>query len=362
MQQTDSLSTKFFGFDMMPAVYVAAHRRIIGRPQVVFQVLLIFFLVLLLVNYKGISGLRKIQQARTTGTLHLAQLQIGRGGTDISALSRAVGYLKIVWPALLFGVLISAAVRTSLMRTPLHRMFGGGAVRDQLVAALTGAPLMLCSCCAAPIFPAVYQRTRKIAPALGLSLASPSLNPAALTLSFILFPWRIASMRLAMALLLVLSGCVVVARITQSQSDAPSSTPDPGDSTWAGLLTAYAESVAYISLRTIPLILAGIWASIWIMSQVPLTGAVNGSRVLVIVTIALFAVLLTLPSFFEIPLALSVLTVGGPAGAAAALLFAGPAINLPSLLVIGRYSSWRVAGTLALLVWIIAAAGGLLLG
>jgi uncharacterized membrane protein YraQ (UPF0718 family) len=39
----------------------------------------------------------------------------------------------------------------------------------------------------------------------------------------------------------------------------------------------------------------------------------------------------TLPSLFEIPLALSMLVVGRPAGGVAALLFAGPATNLPSL-------------------------------
>jgi hypothetical protein len=58
-----------------------------------------------------------------------------------------------------------------------------------------------------------------------------------------------------------------------------------------------------------------------------------------------------LPSLFEIPLALSMLDVGGPAGGAAALLFAGPATNLPSLIVIGRYNSWKVAASLAVLVW-----------
>jgi uncharacterized membrane protein YraQ (UPF0718 family) len=75
----------------------------------------------------------------------------------------------------------------------------------------------------------------------------------------------------------------------------------------------------------------------------------------------LVATILTLPSLFEIPLALSMLAVGGPAGGAAALLFAGPVTNLPSLLVIGRYSSWKVAAGLAVLVWAIALAGGLLL-
>jgi uncharacterized membrane protein YraQ (UPF0718 family) len=332
------------------------------RSQVVFQVLVLGLLLAFLVNYKGAAGISKIQQAQTTGSLHLAQLQIGRCTAGTSALSTAVAYLKMVWPALVFGILISAALRTSLSRTPLNRVFGRGVVSDQLSAALTGAPLMLCSCCAAPLFPAVYQRTRKVAPALGITLDSPSLNPAALTLSFILFPWRIAAGRLVMALLLVLIGCVLVARITRPRILALISTAESRESTWAGLLADYAESVAYTSLRTVPLILVGIWASMWLMSRVPRIDAVNGTRISVIVIVALIAVLLTLPSFFEIPLALSVLAAGGPAGAAAALLFAGPAINLPSLLVIGRHSNWKVAAALTLLVWAIAAIGGLLLG
>jgi uncharacterized protein len=135
-----------------------------------------------------------------------------------------------------------------------------------------------------------------------------------------------------------------------------------GEDSWAGLMGRYGKSVAYISVRTVPLIVLGIWVSTWIMDRLPLNGAAAGARVVAIVVLALFAVLLTLPSLFEIPLAVSVLAMGGPAGAAAALLFAGPAINLPSLLVIGRYSGWKVALTLALLVWCIAVAGGLLLG
>ena len=80
--------------------------------------------------------------------------------------------------ALVFGILISAAVRISLSRTPLHRIFSGVTVHDQLAAALAGAALMLCSCCAAPMFPAVYQTTQKIELSLALVLAAASLNPS----------------------------------------------------------------------------------------------------------------------------------------------------------------------------------------
>jgi uncharacterized protein len=333
-----------------------------ARTQVIFQIVVLVLLLLLLVNYKGAAGLSKIQQARATGSLHLTKLQIGRSSAATSSFSNAIAYLRIVWPALVFGLLISAAVRTSFSRTPLHSIFRGGTVRDQVVAAFAGAPLMLCSCCVAPIFPAVYGRTRRVAPALGITLASPSLNPAALTLSFILFPLRISGARLLMALLLVLIGSALVARIARPRFLPTAPITEPEESTWVGLMMSYARSVVYISLRILPLILVGIWASMWIMIRLPLVGAMTGARLVAIVVIALFAVLLTLPSLFEIPLALSVLAAGGPPGAAAALLFAGPAINLPSLLVIGRYSSWKVAAALGLVVWGIAAAGGLLLG
>ncbi len=335
-----------------------------SRAQVSFQIVVLGLLVILLVNYKGVAGLNKIRQAQTPGSAHLASLKIGRDGANPStSFTDALAYLKIVWPALVFGVLISAAAHTSLSRTSLGGLFRGRTVRDQLTGALAGAPLMLCSCCVAPIFPAVYQRTRKAAPALAMTLASPSLNPAALALSFILFPWRIAGARLAMALVLVLVGSLVVARITHPRVLALTPEKDPRDDTWLGLLSSYGNSLLYISLRTVPLILLGIWLSMGIMRQLPSNlGAAPGSHVLAVILVALFAVLLTLPSLFEIPLALSILAVGGPVAGAVAVLFAGPAINLPSLLVIGRHSNWKVAVSLGAMVWVIAVAGGLLVG
>jgi uncharacterized membrane protein YraQ (UPF0718 family) len=334
-----------------------------SRAQIVFQMLVLCLLLILLINYKGAAGLNKIRQALAAGSPSVPALPIGVRPGSITTFLDAVHYVKIVWPALVFGVLISSAVRTSLSRTPLRRLFSGSSLRDQFAGALAGAPLMLCSCCVAPIFPAVYQRTRKLAPALALTLASPSLNPAALTLSFILFPLRIAAARVTMALILILFGSAVVAKITRGSALATTHEKDELQNiSWRGLLISYANSLAHISVRTVPLIFAGIWASMWIMRRLPpQLGAATGAHVLAIVIIALVATILTLPSLFEIPLALSILAVGGPPGGAAALLFAGPATNLASLLVIGRYSSWKVSASLAFLVWSIALSGGLLL-
>jgi hypothetical protein len=85
-----------------------------------------------------------------------------------------------------FGVLISAALRTSLSSTPLRRLFSGSSVRDQLAA----------------------------------------LNPVALAVSFILFPLRIAGARVATALTMALLGSAVVAKITRDSALA--TTPEKG--------------------------------------------------------------------------------------------------------------------------------------
>jgi len=87
----------------------------------------------------------------------------------------------------------------------------------------------------------------------------------------------------------------------------------------------------------------------------------NSGAFLVVAATAFFSVLVALPTFFEIPLALGLLAAGAPPGAAAALLFAGPAVNLPSLLTVAKATNWKIGGTIAAFIWTIAVVGGLVL-
>jgi hypothetical protein len=88
----------------------------------IVQIAVLVLLLISLINYKGAAGIWRIQQAQTTGSLHFAELPVGRAAESKTSLS-AIAYLKIVWPALVFGILLSAAVRSSISRTPLHRDF-----------------------------------------------------------------------------------------------------------------------------------------------------------------------------------------------------------------------------------------------
>jgi uncharacterized protein len=337
------------------------------NPRVILSMLLLIGLLAGLIGYKANGGLKRFNQLRATGSLpiHTEALHRPVGSGLMATGAQTLAYLNIVWSALLFGVLISAAVHAAISPRRLATMFGQGLVKPQLAAAAAGAPLMLCSCCVAPMFPAVYRRSQRLGPSLAFTLAAPALNPAALTFSFLLFPLAIAGTRLFMAVVLVVLASALVARIAgpvQVRTAAVEDFAETGDGV-GDFIQAYFRSLWYITVRTVPWILLGIWVSMIIANRIPIqTLASGGPKVVILLIVATVALLLTMPTFFEIPLALSLLAAGAPAGIALAVLIAGPSINLASLLVIARYSHWKVAALTAAAVWVAAVAGGLLIG
>lgn len=350
--------------ESIPATAGGGSRRVSVRAVV--SILLLAGLIAGLIGYKAQGGLKRISRLQATGSLglHPEALRRPPGPELIATGAQTLAYLKIVWPALVFGVLISAAVRATISPRRLATLFGQGEMRPQLAAAAAGAPLMLCSCCVAPMFPAVYRGSQRLGPSLAFTLAAPSLNPATLAFTFMIFPLAVAGTRLIMALFLVIVLSELVARVAGPvpvRAAAVDDFSETGD-TARDILRGYFRSLAHITVRTVPWILLGIWVSMVIANRIPIeTLASRGSQTLIVLVAATGALLLTMPSFFEIPLALSLLA-SGVSGAALAVLIAGPAINLASLLVIARQSHWKVALLVAAAVWVTAVAGGLLLG
>lgn len=280
----------------------------------------------------------------------------------LRAAERSINYFVVIWPALAFGVLIGAAVRAFVSKNWFVRILSAGTLRAQLTAGAAGAPLMLCSCCVAPVFSAVYESSSRLGPSLAVMLASPSLNPAALILTCILFAPRIAVARVLMAAATVCLGGVVIERlfagtlVPLNGSRAKEKMP----AGWQEAVSALFRSVLHMLLRTIPVLTLGIVLSTLLTQYAPKElFSSSGFSVIAIIVTASIAVPLALPTFFEIPLALGLLATGAPAGVAVALLFAGPAINLPSLLALARSTHWKVATALAVFIWAVAVAGGI---
>ena len=333
-----------------------------------YSVILLVALITGLIGYKSFSGLEKLQQVRASGALELRGdiLRTNHGTGDLEFLARSVRYLQIVWPALLFGILIAAGVHAFVSPAWFLRGLGAGGVREQVTAAVAGAPLMLCSCCASPVFSAVYERSRRLSPSLALMLASPGMNPASLALCFMLFPSRVAAARVLMTLAAVLLASrlpdLLLRQASLPRPLVTNTLPiEPKTLTLRETFFIYLRSCRHVAIQTMPLIVLGIFVAMLIPSRLPAQILASAGGSIVLGLVAFFAVLVALPSFFEIPLAFSILAAGAPLGAAAAVLFAGPIINLPSLLVVGRLAGWKVSALLASCVWVIAFLGGLAL-
>lgn len=335
---------------------------LIAIQRLVYFALPTLLIIGALIAYKSSAALAVIAKVSASGSFtprgNVIPL-VGDSGTSV--LTRTLNYFLVIWPALFFGILISGAVTTFVSPRWLLRALGKGSLRGQLIAGAAGAPLMLCSCCVAPIFKGVYERSARLGPSLGLMLAAPALNPAALILTFMLFDYKVAGTRAAASIAVVVVTGMIADKIFGGMS-VPCEVDDVSQNlSGRSYLLRFLRSCLYVGLRLVPVIVIGVLVSMVIAQWLPANAfASSNAKFIAVIIVATFAVPLALPTFFEIPLAFVLLAAGAPVGAALALLIAGPAINLPSLLTIMRTTSWKVAVVVAATVWTIAVVSGIL--
>lgn len=330
---------------------------ITGRRSAVLAGLFVLALAVAgLAYYKWTGSARTVAAVAGSGTWTATADSLTTGGF----LKATWSYFGRVWIALVFGILIGAAVRAAISPAWIGRLLSrGSGTRQCATGGLVGAPLMLCSCCVTPIFSSVYERGAPLGSSLSMMLASPGLNPAALVLTFLLFPLDLSLLRLAAALLAVLVLPGLLQRWFGSSlrvRKTPGASDDPGPANFRDYVARFGRSIAYLTVVTIPLIAAGVLLSSLILPMGLKAGTAGALLAVTIVGAA--AVMVALPTFFEFPLAFLLLNLGSP-GAAAAILFAGPIINLPSLFVLARETNVKVASALGVGIWVLAVAAGL---
>ncbi len=101
-----------------------------------------------LIVYKTGPALRAIHAARATGVLNLHPYLASNGGpmTPLSVLTESLAYIQIIWPALVFGILIAAAARIAIPPDRFAKVMTSSKFRCTFSGAAVGVPLMLCSC------------------------------------------------------------------------------------------------------------------------------------------------------------------------------------------------------------------------
>ncbi|MHB8419037.1 MAG: permease [Myxococcales bacterium] len=315
-----------------------------------------------LVVYKSAGAMQSLAKAQATGALAAKArwIPIDDLPVWVRPLADAANYLSWVLIALVFGVAVGGLVRAALPERWLSRALGAKGAAGLAWGALLGAPLMLCSCCVSPVFDGSYTRTRRLGPSLALMFAAPGLNPADLTIVFLIFPRAIAFARLALSLVIVLGVSGILGRTFRQVEPAERCPVDDAQPSWRAFGRSLGAALGDTLWRSLPAILVGALLSAAIMQGLPMASLAGAGSpaVLVALAVAAVATLIALPTFGEIPIALALQLAHAPASAVVAMLVAGPIVNLPSLLVLRRTVSWKAASAVGLSVLTVAFAGG----
>ena len=280
-----------------------------------------------------------------------------------SGLEFARTYFLAIWPALLAGLIIGAAVTVLVPRTWLTRALATETRASTLRGGLLSLPTMMCSCCAAPVVVCLRQRGASIGAAMAFWVGNPALNPAVLAFSFFVLGWQWTALRAAAGVLLVVS----VVAFTHARFAGVGGPPPSVQALQrtGPLAVRFVAALGGLSSRLLPeyLLLVVVLGAL----RGPLFTGGIGMRagVLAVLVFAVAGAVLPIPTAGEIPVVAALLTLGVSAPVAAALLITLPALSLPSLVMVRRVFPAKVlgattAGVIAL--GLMTAAGTALIG
>src|ERR1051325_11109978 len=100
--------------------------------SIAFFILPMLVIVGSLIAYKSSAALAVIGKVSATGVFTPRGNIVPRvGASDAGVVTRTLNYFLVIWPALLFGILISAAVSTFVSPRWLESLFGKRSLRSQ---------------------------------------------------------------------------------------------------------------------------------------------------------------------------------------------------------------------------------------
>jgi uncharacterized membrane protein YraQ (UPF0718 family) len=282
-----------------------------------------------------------------------------------AAWAYTVKYFNSVWKAAVLGIILAGAVEAVLPTTWVERYLSGKGFRSTLVGGLVSLPGMMCTCCATPVVVGLRKRNASTGAAVAFWLGNPALNPATLTVLFLVLGWQFGAIRLVLGLIAVFGISYGLDRLAHKDQPAiPDLAPAAPAPQPAGPQEHWALRWVKASLKL----------AVWIVPEylviVGLTGFLGGlffpqgigtwaHGFLPLILIALAGTLFVVPTMAEIPIVQGLMAIGLPVGPAMALLLTLPTISLPSLVMAGRSFQLKTLVTIALAVAAVGVIGGL---
>jgi len=315
-------------------------------------------------------------------------------------LNGLVDYLSAhVITCLVPALFIAGAIATFVSQAAILKYFGPQAkkITSYSVASVSGAVLAVCCCTVLPLFAGIYKKGAGLGPAIAFLFSGPAINVLAIVYSAKLLGYDIGIARAAGAIIFsVVIGLIMalIYRKEKTKFDAKAFemlTSDPGGkSIWQqvifiGILVAilimaaskiwigtgialaalgivlwrwfskaeivqWLKETLHFTRLIIPWLLVGVFIAgilTVIIPQSVVTQYVGGNSLPSNFIASFLGALMYFATLTEVPVIKAFMELGMGKGPALALLLAGPALSLPSMLVIRK-----IMGTSKMLVYI----------
>ncbi len=239
---------------------------------------------------------------------------------------------------------VKPAALTFLAMVPRRRT--NSKYLNTMIGAVAGAPMAVCTNCVAPIARGFYAAGMSRESVLAAMFASPALNVVVLAMTFALFPAKVAILKLATVLFLILVFAPLAAsREEEKRYICPIEIP-VAESWGQAFLTvarAYGKSFWYVFRVAFPLMILGAVLGALVIELLPQQALVAQVTIGGIVLVALVGAFLPVPMAFDVAIAYIAMSHGAPMPYVVAILCTLGIISVFSLSVLGKTISWRLA-------------------
>jgi hypothetical protein len=312
------------------------------------------------------------------------------------------------------ALFIAGAIAAFVSQAAILKYFGPQAkkVLSYSVASVSGAVLAVCSCTVLPLFAGIYKRGAGIGPAIAFLYSGPAINVLAIVYSAKLLGYDIGIARAIGAIVFsVVIGLIMalIYRKDKSKADAQAFAmlaADPaGKSIWQqivfigalvailvfaasknwiatgiflvvlavilwrwftrGEIVQWLKETLHFTRLIIPWLLVGVFVAGILTVVIPqsvVTNYVGGNSIFANFIASFLGALMYFATLTEVPVVKAFMELGMGKGPALALLLAGPALSLPSMIVLGRIMGIKKMLTYVALVVVMATFTGYIFG
>lgn len=261
-------------------------------------------------------------------------------------------------PALLIGYVLAGLITAFMPQGGASWMGGGSRLSQALRGVAFGLPLPVCSCGVLPLYESLVRRGVPAAAAVAFLVATPELGLDAVLLSVPLLGVPLTIARVLGAFLIALLVALLVSPSAESSAPAPSPAPALLDPVGVRLRRGLNYGLVELVDHTLPWVLLGLGVA---AVAAPLLGHPALQQLPSYVQVPLFA-LIGIPIYVcasgATPVAAVAVQQGVSAGAALALLIAGPATNVTTFGVLSALHGRRMALRFGLAVVVLAIVAG----